>query len=137
MPMIPNDFYVYNLTFAGLAAAGNALQVLNFDASSDFTWLYGTYRCENAAASTGITATTRIYPLATLLITPADTSSQFMNAAVPVTSMFGNGENPFVMPFPRIIPANSSVTFQVFSQDTALAYNLYLQLIGRKKYHGV
>ena len=134
MAMNQQDYFVYPITFLALAAGGNATQQMVFDASSDFTWYYGAYRCENAAASTGITNATRIYPLATVLITPTDTSSQFMQAAIPVTDMFGNGENPFVMPFPRIIPARSVLTFQVTSQDTALAYNLRLSLIGKKKY---
>lgn len=134
MAIRQSDFFTYPIQFLALAAGGVATGQITFDASSDFTWYYGCYRAENAAASTNITVNTRIYPLATVLITPTDTSAQFMQAAIPITSMFGNGENPFVMPAPRIIPARSVLTFQVTSQDTALAYNIFLQLIGKKTY---
>lgn len=136
MAMLPQDFFTYPISFLNIAAGAQSTQQMQFDASSDFYWFYSAYDAENAAAVTNITSATRIYPRASILITPTDTSSQFMQAAVPITSLFGNGENPFVMPVPRKIPARSVLTFQFTNRDTALAYNVFLSLIGKKQYLG-
>jgi len=128
-----NDFFVYQVNFLLVAAGAVVQQTINFDAGSDFTWYYGNYAADMAAAAQ--TNATRTYPLADIMITPSDTSSQFMQAAVPVTSLFGNGENPFVLPAPRVIPARSSIIFQLTSRD-AINMNVRLSLIGIKKYLG-
>jgi hypothetical protein len=126
-----NDFFIYPVNFLLLGAAEVRPVQLLIDAASDFMWYYGTYAADaNSAAQT---ANTRTYPLVDILITPSDTSAQFMQAAVPVTSLFGNGENPFVMPAPRLIPARSSITFTATNRDAANT-NLRLQLIGVKRW---
>lgn len=131
----PNsDFFIYPLTFLALAAGAVATQILTFDASSDFTWYYGAYTADVAAA--GQTQNTRVFPLVNILITPSDTSALFMQAAVPLTHMFGIGENPFVMPAPRIIPARSAISIQLTNRDAAQTYNIFLSLIGIKRYLG-
>jgi len=121
--MRPSDFYVYTVPFLAVGAAGVPIAALQFDGASNFLWMYSSYAADTAAA--GQTAATRQYPLCDILITPSDTSSQFMNAAVPVTSIFGNGENPFVLPAPREIPARSVLTFQLTNRDAA-GLNIYL-----------
>lgn len=129
------DFYIYELDFLLLAAGAVATQQLVFDASSDFHWLYSAYTADVAAAAHS--ESTRDYPLVNVLITPTDTSAQFMNAAVPIPNIFGNGESPFIMPVPRIIPARSAVSFQLTSYVAAgTTYNIRLSLIGVKQYLG-
>jgi hypothetical protein len=131
----PNsDFYIYPVSFLALAAGITANQVLTFDASSDFVWYYGVYTADVAAA--GQTQSSRVFPLVNILITPTDTTAQFMQSAVPLTHMFGIGENPFVMPAPRIIPARAAISFQVTNRDASQTYNLFLSLVGVKKYLG-
>lgn len=127
------DFFVYPINFLLVGAGAVVNQVLTFDASSDFTWYYGAYAADmNGAAQT---INTRTYPLADILITPNDTAAQLMQGPVPITSLFGNAESPFVMPAPRIIPARTSITFQLTSRDAA-NLNVRLSLIGVKKYLG-
>jgi hypothetical protein len=130
-----NDFQVYAASFIAIAAAnGTAQAVIQFDAASEFTWLYSAYSANNTAANTAWAEATRQYPPIAILMTPGDTSSQFMNQAVPITHIFGNGEMPFVLPAPRVIPARSTLTIQLTNLDTTIAYDLYLSLIGTKRY---
>jgi len=128
------DFFIYPVQFLAVAPAAVVTQQLVFDASSDFTWYYGAYSADVAAA--GQTQATRTYPLANILITPTDTAAQFMQAATPLTHLFGDGQNPFVMPAPRVIPARSAITFQLTNRDAAQTYNIFLSLIGVKRYLG-
>lgn len=133
MPRPQLDFFVYNVNFLLVGAGAVVNQQVTFDAGSDFIWYYAGYAADmNGAAQT---AATRTYPLADILIIPSDTSAQFSLATVPVTSMFGNAENPFVLPAPRVIPARSTLAFQLTSRDAA-NLNLRLALIGVKKYLG-
>jgi hypothetical protein len=125
-----SDFFTYLVPVLALAPAAVSTQILTFDAASNFEWLYSCYTADVAAA--GQTVSTRTYPLANVLITPSDSSSQLMSAALPLTGIFGNAENPFVLPTPRIIEARSAIQFQVTNRDAAQTYNLFLMLIGRK-----
>lgn len=128
------DFFIYSVSFLAVAPGATPQFTQQFDAASDFMWYYGAYTAVNSAANTGWTEATRLYPPITVLMTPGDTSSQFMNQPVPITHFFGNGEMPFVLPAPRIIPAQSTMTFQITNNDTTISYNLYLSLIGTKRY---
>lgn len=128
-----SEFFIYPLNFLLLGAAEVRPLVLTIDATSDFIWYYGTYAADaNGAAQT---ATTRTYPLVDILITPTDTTAQMMQTPVPVTSMFGNAENPFVLPAPRLFPSRTSITFTATNRDAANT-NLRLALIGLKRFQG-
>ena len=126
-----SDFFTYQLNFLLLGANAVVTLPIVFDASSDFTWYYASYVAD--ANSAVQTQATRVYPLVDVLITPSDTSAQFMNVAAPITSLFGNGENPFVLPAPRLIPARSTMNFTVTNRDAANT-NLRLSLIGVKNW---
>lgn len=139
--MRPNtESYTYTASFRlvngnGLAAAGGAgNQVITLDASSDFIWYYSTFSAYNNAANTGWTQATRQVPPITVLLTPGDTSAQMMSQAMPITNIFGNGENPFPLPAPRLLPARTTIAIAVQNLDTTIAYDLWLSFIGVKRY---
>lgn len=128
-----SEFFIYPVNFLLLGAAEVRPVVLNIDATSDFIWYYGAYAADaNGAAQT---AATRTYPLVDILITPTDTTAQMMQTPVPVTSMFGNAENPFVLPAPRLLPSRTAITFTATNRDAANT-NLRLALIGLKRFQG-
>jgi hypothetical protein len=129
------DFFIYSVSLLALANAGGVgSAILNIDASSDFMWYYSTFTAYTSGANTAWTDSNRQKPPINLLITPGDTSSNFMSQAMPVTHIFGNGENPFVLPAPRKIPARTTITFAATNSDTTLTYDLWLSLIGVKIY---
>jgi hypothetical protein len=137
----PSDFQTYGVSFTlangtGLIAAGGlGSAILTIDAASDFVWYYSSFTAMNNAANTGWTEANRQYPPILVLMTPSDTSSQLSNQAVPITHIFGNGEMPFVLPAPRILPARTAITIAVQNLDTTIAYDLYLSLIGQRRYN--
>lgn len=132
--MRPADFQVYNMFFPILAPAGVATQILTFDAASNFIWYYANWSAYNHAGNTAWTESTRQIPAITALITPGDTSIQMMNQAAPLSHFFGSGEMPFVLPAPRELPARSTLTMQLTNLDSAITYDIYLSLIGVKRY---
>lgn len=126
--------YTYQLNFAALAAAGgqasNSFQV---EANSDFILHKLSYIADIAAAAQ--TDSTRVIPLVTVLLTNSGTARQMMNAAVPIASLFGNGQLPFILPASFLLKGNTTFTAQVTSYVVAgTVYNIYLSFHGVKRY---
>lgn len=130
------DYQLYVVPFLILAPGGVGNFVLTTNATFEFEWLYSSMTAYNHAANTGWTQSNRLLPDITILITPGDTSSQFMNAAVPVTHLFGSGENPYVLPSSRKLPPLATMTFAVTNNDSTITYDLYLALHGIKRKWG-
>ena len=133
--MMKTDVFTYTLAFLALASGAQAQQVLQFDAASDFIWYYGAWSAANSAGDTAWTAASRQVPSMVVTMIPGDTSSQFSNIPVPVSHIFGNGENPFVLAAPRKLPARTVLTVTLKNNDSALGYNVYLSLIGIKVFN--
>ena len=132
--MRSDEFFTYSGSFLNMAPAAVVPWVLQFDASSDFIWYYAAFTAYNHAALTNFTNSSFSVPPITILMTPSDTSSQLMNQAMPLTHLFGQQGTPFVLPVPRRFPARSVVTCSMVNLDTAITYDLYLSLIGRKSF---
>lgn len=133
------DYYTYELDFivAGQSdlIGGGAARVLGFqiDAENDFLWQKACYVATIADAA--VTATTRVIPLATVSIQASPSGRTLSNIAVPVVSLFGTGEIPFILPQPRTFPARGQVTVTAQAFVAAgTTYRLRLSFIGTKLY---
>ena len=126
------SFYTHQASFAALAAAGSDSFEIKIEADSDFFWYKATYFADIAAAAQ--TDSTRVVPLCTVLVTDGGSDRQLMRSPVPVSSIFGTGEIPFILPSPHRFEANSTVSIAVANFDAASTYNLRLLFIGYKKY---
>lgn len=126
------DFFVYELDF--LAAAFMAGITLNsnvaIQADSDFKLLKLCFFADIAA--TIQTDSTRVIPIATVTVADQGSGRHLMSAAVPISSIFGTGQIPFIMPVPRIFTARSIIAVAVTNNTVATAYNLRLSFIGAK-----
>jgi len=128
-------FFVYQTpNVAALAAAGNAQAVIPFDTDSNFVWQKMAVFCDIAGAAQ--TDSTRVLPLVTVQITDSGNSQGFMNAAIPIPSIFGDGRLPFVLPGPQAVRPGASFTFAFVNYSAATAYaNLRVALIGVKRFN--
>lgn len=130
--------FVYNAVFFtaaaanNIAAGANAQVAVQIDAGAPFLIVSQCYDANTANAAR--TAGTYVYPNATVLLTDSGSNRQLMDVATPVTSIFGNGQFPFVLPEPKLMQANSQLIVQVFNNDAAAAINLRLSFIGYKLY---
>ena len=78
------------------------------------------------------TDSSRVIPVATVLITDSGSGRQFMDSDVPVASIFGTGALPFVLPQPKIVSARSNLTVKVTNLTAGTTYNIRLAFIGVK-----
>jgi hypothetical protein len=126
------DFFVYELDFATINAGLTGSATFTVQTDSNFLWQQGTYDASIAGAA--YTQNTR--PIPNMNCTIQDTSSgrQLMSSPVPIPSMFGTGQLPFVIPAPRFFRANTQVTVSVTNFDAAVNYDLKLSFIGTKFY---
>lgn len=124
----------YPLRFAALAAVTTAApQTVKVDSSAPFMLVQQQYWCAPSPV-TVMTAATRIIPNATVLITDLQSGRNWQDAAVPVPTIFGTGENPWFYPQPRLIAANANLSVVTANYDTAQTIDLYLTFSGYRFY---
>lgn len=128
--------YTYSAAFWTTGAANNlaagAVGVGNvpIQADADFLILNQTYWASTANAA--VASGTYVYPNATVLLQNTGSGYQFMDQAVPVTSIFGNGQFPYVLPSPQLLPAKATLQVTVTNRDAAAGYNIILSFNGVK-----
>ena len=114
--------YGYNLTFSSLAAGATATQSLNIAANADFVALTVHHRANVAAA--GQNVSTKVAPLARILVTDSGSNEQFTNAAVDLENYSTNGNIIKTLPYPRIIPGRSTLQVQLTSYEASQTLNV-------------
>lgn len=124
------DFFVYSLVYASLAPGAANTQNLSIQADSDFIVQKMAFGANLAGASQ--TDSTRIIPLATLLIVDSGSGRQLMNIAVDFSSIFGTGQLPFILPQPKIFLAQTNIAVTLTNVSAAETYNIRLSFIGLK-----
>lgn len=127
---IARDFFVYNTVHSVVVAGTSNTQTININADSDFQIEKLTFFADIAAA--GQNNSTRVIPLATVLIVDSGSGRQFSDQAFPIASLFGNGQIPFVLKQPKILSARTSISVVVANFDAVNTYNLRLSFIGSK-----
>ncbi len=131
---VSREPYVFPVSFLALAASTQAPVGSFFvDASSPFMLVQQNYFASPNPILIS-TQATQIIPSCTVQITEQSSNRQWQSAAVPVTSIFGTGQNPWFLPQPRLIPANTTVSVTVANQDTVDDLNLTLSFIGFRLY---
>lgn len=129
---IYKDFFVYTPgVYNNIGLGLSVTNTIFIQADSDFEWQKATFLAVNVNAQT--TANTRVIPNMTVLITDTGSGRQLMNSGVPISTLFGEADNPFILPEPKLFTAKSTIQIQVTNFDaTAATVQLYLCLIGRK-----
>lgn len=126
------DFYVYEAAVAAIAVAGSANDVINIEADSDFILQKLTYHADIAGAAQ--TDATRVVPNVTIQITDTGSGRQLMNNPIPIPSIFGTGELPFILPNPRLFMRNSTIQVAFTSFEAAITPDVALAFVGYKIY---
>lgn len=125
------DLFTYELDFASvLGNNGTAQSSFTVQADSNFLWQYGVFEADLAGAA--MLDGTRVLPLISCVIQDAGSGRNLMSSAVPVTSIFGSGEMPFVLPTPRFFRAQTQVNVTLLNFSAATNYALRLSFIGTK-----
>lgn len=114
--------YGYNVTFSSLAAGASATQTINIAANADFILTNLHHRANVAAA--GQNVSTKVAPLARILITDSGSNEQFTNSAVDLENYSTNGNIINLLSYPRIISGRSTLTVQLSSYEASQTLNI-------------
>lgn len=133
IPPGPRDQYFYSAYVASLASGASATPVIQVSADSDFYCTALTYFADVAGAAQ--TDSTRVIPVATLLITDTGSGRQLMDRAQPFGAIFGDGTNPYRLISPRLFQRSTSIQCQIANYSAGTTYaNLYVVFHGFKLY---
>lgn len=125
------DFYIYVANFGTFAPLATATQNVAIQSDSDFEWIEST--CYgNMNGATAPFQNTILIPVNINLV-DSGSSRQLFGAPVPIVSIAGTGQQPFILPVSRLFKAYSNLQVQGTSFDGTNTYNnVSLNFIGRK-----
>lgn len=120
-PYFAKDFFTYEVDITStIAASGSTTSTFTVQADSDFLWTKAAY----IQTGTGVPA---------ILIQDTGSGRNLMTQAVPVASIFGTGQLPFILPRQRIFVARATVTVTITNLDAVNTItSLRLSFIGEK-----
>lgn len=125
------DDFAYNVGLsAALAPAGSTSGTFNIDGDSDFFLVKTTVIA--LSADDGTVYNVRQWPAVSVLITDTTSGRQLMNEAVPITSIAGTGELPFIWPVLRMFAAKSTIVVDFANFSDNITYSV-LELT----FHGI
>jgi len=125
------DPFSYVVKFSSIVAAANSTETVNIQADSDFLIQAQCYMVDIAGAIQ--TDGSRVIPIATVLLTDTGSGRQLMDDDQPISSIFGTGMEPYVLPQPKLMAARSSLAVKVTNTSASTTYtNLLLSFIGVK-----
>lgn len=133
-PKITESFYIYTVALAATLNAGAQQSIqLSIEADSNFNWVKTAFFASLAGAAQ--TAASLVIPQVTVSILDSGSGRNLQSNPVPVTSMAGNGQLPFVLPIEQVFKARSTITFTLLNTSAAENYSvLNLSLIGYKTF---
>lgn len=128
------SWFVYPVPTVELPAGSSDSATVRIESASDFYWIKATMFAEDNSGIGGGLYDNRVIPSVDVQIQSSGADRNMFNGYVPVPSVFGFGELPYVLPFPAELLANSEVRFDFRSREPARQINLYLALHGWKDY---
>lgn len=122
------DLFLYDFALPTLANNTTTPVTVIMEAESDFEWILTT--CSSLTTEGPAVDSTNT-PVSVQVI---DTGSgrRLFNAFTPVGSIAGSGQQPFVLPQPRIFTAKTPVIVEFKNSSGAEVDNIHFTMIGRK-----
>lgn len=131
---IATDFFAYNVIFLAVAAGSSQTNNIQIQADSDFEIQKLTAQIIFDLTEVG---TTEDVQALSALITDTGTGRQLSDVAVPLSSLFGTAQLPFILPNTKILAARSILAVQLSNYASGLDYaRVQLSFIGRKIFRG-
>lgn len=124
------DYFSYGVRVQNLPSLGTLPGNFTVDSDSDFLWQKATIFVNTATAL--LTYSTAELANLTIKITDTSSGRALSNIPLPVTSLFGTGELPFILPTSKLFQARGSVQVELINLNAVVFLNVYLSFIGTK-----
>lgn len=125
------DWFIYDLDVANLAAGATFNGNIQIQADSDFKL---TKLTQFTDPNTGAAQTQSglEVPLCNIQIVDTGSGRQLFSSPVAIGCVFGIGTLPFILPVPRIFKARSNIAISIANFSNATTYDITLSFIGSK-----
>ena len=124
------DFYVYSAALGNIAAAATVTVNIQIQADSDFEWIESTSSGNQHGASEPWLDNI-ILPI-NVQILDSGSGRQLFSQALPLTSISGNGKQPFILPVSRLFQSRSNIAVSAVNFGGSQYDNVVWNFIGRK-----
>lgn len=130
------DFYTYQIGLpSGTTLAPGTSTVLTFNIAGESDFFWTSAQINANLASDGTSWSADIKPAASVVITDNYTSQPLMNNPVPIGSIFGNGQLPFILPIRKVFFAKATVKLNIANySDNQTFTQLDFSFTGIKAY---
>lgn len=112
------------------ATSGSAILTFNIDGDSDFFWTKTAVFALVGSAGTDVQS--QEVPAVTALVTNTTNGRSYSNNPVPLPSMAGSGQLPYILPQVTYWPAKATITVQLAAISTNKTYSSI-----RISFHGI
>jgi hypothetical protein len=134
MSNIVKDHFIYRAAVDTLAAGSIKTSIIQIEADSSFVAVKCSYFADIAGAPQ--TEDTRVIPLVRVQIQDSGSGRNLQNFSIPIDTIAGRGELPFVLPIPREFKASSNIKFTFENYSAATTYaNVEFILAGYKTFN--
>lgn len=123
---IESYFFAYSIQFLATASAGSASKTCNIQADSNFLLQQLIFGCFTNASQTR-----HSFPYLTLQLTDLSSGMNLFDQPQLIGTVAGTAEMPFLLPTPRIFPANSTIQASIVNTQGAIV-DTFITLSGQK-----
>lgn len=117
------DFFTYGIILpAELGSGETQTGSFNLDVDSDFLWQKATFYAQ--IGGSGQNNGNLVVPGVAVTIKETSSGRDIMTVPVPLAAIAGTGQLPFILPTPKLLPANGTivVTFSNITGDSDYDY---------------
>lgn len=132
-PNVIKDHFIYAATATALTSGSSATSIIQIQADSDFVVVKMAYFATLAGAAQ--TESTKVIPLIDISIQDTGSGRNLQSVPIPIDSLAGRGELPFVLPIPRRFKGSSNINVTFTNSSSGTDYdNVSLSFIGYKEF---
>lgn len=121
------SYFVYSLYFPAVASSGTATAQLNVQADADFL-----IQSVSFTAIDNVTNAQISNPVCIVQITDSGSGANLFDRAIPLLNFAGTAQLPFILPVPRLLSKNSTLTGTLTNNVVTNAINYYVSFHGKK-----
>jgi len=122
------DLFYYDFALDSLANNTTTPVIVLFEAESDFEWILTT---GSSLTTEGPAVDATSTPVSVQVIDTGD-GRRLFNNPIPMGMIAGSGQQPFVVPQPRIFTAKSSIEVDFTNTSGSTVTHIHFTMIGRK-----
>lgn len=132
--VLAEEYFIYSLPFPGIGVSTlsrRRIEFLQFEADADFLIQKFAYMIDVVPFGFE-TLGSQDVPLITVLITDTGSGRQLSNVPTPMTTFFGDGRLPYILPTPKLYTKATRLRVELFNFGNQAYSFLELSFQGKK-----